>query len=108
MLQMAGLESSMATDNSLIVALEPLMTVILACLLLGRGLRELISGIRVALVGFALLTGINPQFVSQGLSPHHLGNLLMLLSLLGEAYILRWAENSFCVILQPQFLARRS
>jgi drug/metabolite transporter (DMT)-like permease len=86
LLQMTGLSSSRATDNSLIVALEPLMTVLLAWLVLKeRPTRVHFIAFGVALAGFALLTGLGPAAFSNGLEPHLLGNLLMLASLVGEA-----------------------
>jgi drug/metabolite transporter (DMT)-like permease len=85
-LQMTGLASSRATDNALIVAMEPLMTVALAWLILReRPSRINFIAFGVALAGFALLTGLTPAVLTQGLDAHFLGNLLLLLSLIGEA-----------------------
>jgi drug/metabolite transporter (DMT)-like permease len=84
--QMTGLASSRALDNSLIIAMEPLMTVLLAWLLLReRPARVHFVAFGIAILGFVLLTGLSPSTIGQGLDPHFLGNLLMLLSLLGEA-----------------------
>lgn len=86
LLQMTGLSASRATDNSLIIALEPLMTVLLAWLVLReRPTRIHFVAFGIALAGFALLTGFGPSSFSNGLAPHLLGNLLMLISLIGEA-----------------------
>jgi drug/metabolite transporter (DMT)-like permease len=78
LLQMTGLNSSTATDNALIVAMEPLFTVFAAWIFLGEGVSNiLLVSFFVALFGFVLLTGFVPgQFG---------GNMLILISLAGEA-----------------------
>lgn len=82
-LQLTGLAASEASDNALIVALEPLLTVVLARIFLGDILtkRDLI-GIVLALAGFFVLSG--PQSL-ENLSLKFLGNLALLFSLLGES-----------------------
>lgn len=77
LLQMTGLLKSQATDNALIVAMEPLFTVILARIFLG----EKLSSSMTAAFGLALLG----FFLMAGWDSHRVGNLLILVSLLGEA-----------------------
>jgi drug/metabolite transporter (DMT)-like permease len=86
LLQMTGLAASRAMDNSLIVAMEPMVTVGLAWLVL----REKLTWVQkiaffVAILGFALLTGLSPSRFSGGWDAHLIGNLLLLSSLIGEA-----------------------
>lgn len=85
LMQMIGLSTTRATDNALIIAMEPLITVILAWIFLKEGITFL-HGIAfaVALAGFALLTGITPGQLTQGWDGHYTGNLILLLSLCGE------------------------
>ena len=86
LLQMRGLAASFAADNALIVAMEPLITVFLVWLILGeRPSRLHLIAFFVALVGFALLTGMSPSSLTHGLDAHVFGDVLLLLSLLGEA-----------------------
>jgi drug/metabolite transporter (DMT)-like permease len=85
MTQMTGLYASHATENALIVAMEPLITVFLAWLIL----REAISWFHaaafvIALGGFALL-GAHSGSGSASEHAHLIGNILMLISLAGEA-----------------------
>jgi len=84
LLQLTGLAASRAVDNALIVAMEPLVTVVLAWLVL----REAISlfyafTFGLALFGFGLLTGVQPG--SAEWNGHLIGNLLILVSMGGEA-----------------------
>lgn len=92
-MQMTGLHASRATDNALIVAMEPLITVLLAWLVLGEVVRVFHwVAFAIALTGFALLAELTPGrlgllWASPG-SPegaHFLGNVLILVALLGEA-----------------------
>jgi drug/metabolite transporter (DMT)-like permease len=86
LLQMTGLQSSRATDNALIVAMEPLMTVALARLFIGEKLSQVHTiAFSLALTGFALLSGIHSGGFSAGGSAGLVGNLLMLTALIGEA-----------------------
>ena len=84
--QMSGLSISTATDNALIVAMEPLICVFLARIFLKEtlNLNHWISFV-VALLGFSLLIGISPGAREGKLDPELWGNLLLLLSLTGEA-----------------------
>lgn len=86
LLQMTGLQSSRATDNALIVAMEPLMTVALARIVIGERLsRAHYVAFGLALSGFALLSGIQSGVDFSGHSSNFVGNLLMLAALIGEA-----------------------
>ncbi len=85
-LQMSGLSSSHASDNALIIALEPMMTVLIAWIFLGERLtRAHLVAFGLALVGFALLAGLTPAGLANGWNSHLTGNLVLLLSLTGEA-----------------------
>lgn len=84
-LQFVGLNDSRATDNSLIIAIEPLVLVFLAWLIL----RERVSAMHgvsfaLSILGFCLLTGLTPSRLQSGLDSHLIGNLVLLVSLVGE------------------------
>lgn len=86
LLQMTGLNASFASENALIVAMEPLMTVLLAWLFLKERLtRGHVAAFSLAVTGFAMLSGFYPGGADQGWDPHLVGNLIILASLLGEA-----------------------
>jgi drug/metabolite transporter (DMT)-like permease len=86
LLQMTGLQSSRATDNALIVAMEPLMTVALARVVIGERLSQLhYFAFSLALTGFALLSGVLSGMDASGTPANFAGNLLMLTALIGEA-----------------------
>ncbi len=86
LLQMTGLQSSRATDNALIIAMEPLMTVALARIVIGEKLTQAhYFAFCLALSGFALLSGVSSGVVFSGGSSDFAGNLLMLTALIGEA-----------------------
>ena len=77
-IQMRGLSTSLATENAMIIGMEPLMTSFLAWLILKEKIdRTQLFGFALSLVGFSLLSGI--EFKSKS------GNFLILISLLGEA-----------------------
>jgi drug/metabolite transporter (DMT)-like permease len=83
--QLHGLQDSNATDNALIIAMEPLITVALAWMVL----RQKVSSsyllcFFMSLMGFTLLAGFSWGGLQMERS-HFLGNLLMLAALLGEA-----------------------
>jgi drug/metabolite transporter (DMT)-like permease len=88
LLQLTGLVASRATDNALIVAMEPLMTVVIAwAVLRDRVTRLHLLAFAIALAGFALLarpdgSELRPEVAWD---PHVVGNLVILLSLVGEA-----------------------
>lgn len=85
LLQLTGLNASRATDNALIIAMEPMMTVLLAWMILREKITlSYAATFGLALLGFTLLAGIS--FHGLELSPAHFwGNVIMLVSLLGEA-----------------------
>lgn len=91
LMQMKGLSLSRATDNAILIAIEPLITVALAALFLKERLsKRQIVAFGVAVLGFSLLSGLG--FSLQTTSPMlqgsvrsaALGNVLMVLSLVGE------------------------
>lgn len=89
LMTMTGLANSRATDNALIVAMEPLMAVALAWIFLKERL-GLLNGISfaVALAGFGLLSaghGEMGEAAGDGAIPLFWANLLLLVSLVGEA-----------------------
>lgn len=87
MMAMTGLHASHAVDNALIVAVEPLITVIIAWLILGERLRkDQFLGFVLALVGFVYLSGLNQHRLGENFSSHTLGNILLMLSLFGEGF----------------------
>lgn len=84
--QMTGLAASRATDNALIVAMEPLITVCLAWVFLRESLsRTTLFGIALAVAGFVLLSGVDGAVVRGFLDSQAIGNLVILASLFGEA-----------------------
>jgi drug/metabolite transporter (DMT)-like permease len=89
LLQLTGLHASRATDNALIVAMEPLFTVAAAWLFLRQALSLGVSlCFLLALIGFFFLAGVPLQGLG-GFSElgreHFIGNVVMLVSLIGEA-----------------------
>ncbi len=83
---MLGLSGTQATDSSLIIAMEPLITILLARVFLRERLsRFQILVFATAFLGFLLLSGLTPQGLGAGWSPHFGANLLLLFSLCGEA-----------------------
>jgi drug/metabolite transporter (DMT)-like permease len=86
LLQMLGLSGSRATDGALIIAMEPMIAVILAWLFLKERIsRFQLGAFGIALGGFSLLSGLSLERVSGGLDSRLGANLLLLLSLCGEA-----------------------
>jgi drug/metabolite transporter (DMT)-like permease len=85
LLQLTGLNHSRATDNALIIAMEPMMTVLMAWLFLKQAISLSYAGMFfVALLGVALLAGVSFGGLELGRA-HVFANFLMLISLLGEA-----------------------
>ena len=86
LLNMTGLLSSQATDNILIVSLEPLATVILARIFIGEAFYfyHFVSFV-LALTGFALLTELLPFSKARVIDAHMLGNLVLLLAVIAES-----------------------
>lgn len=87
-LQFTGLSTSRASENALIIAIEPLITVGMACLFLREKLSSrFLACLILALFGFFMLAGLDPAHgLAADLKDAHLiGNLLILCALLGEA-----------------------
>jgi drug/metabolite transporter (DMT)-like permease len=84
--QMTGLNVTHATDDSLIIAMEPLMTTFLGWLLL-RDRLSLIQALSfvAALFGFCLLSGLTSHPLNMGWSASLVGDVLILISLVGES-----------------------
>lgn len=85
-LQLQGLSTNQSIDNAVIIAMEPLFTVILAWIFL----REFINRFQLlafgaALIGFLLVSKFDWQAGSSFHDIQFLGFVLMLLSLWGEA-----------------------
>ncbi len=84
--QMVGLSGSLASENAIIIAIEPLMTAFLAWLVLREKVSSLqLLGFLFALMGFACLAGLGPNHLVRDPQYHLMGNLLILLSLVGES-----------------------
>jgi len=90
LLQLTGLHASRATDNALIIAIEPLITVGCAWLFLRQAISRGTSfSFILALIGFFFLAGLSLHGlidVTQGGREHFIGNVIMLVSLIGEAF----------------------
>lgn len=84
--QMTGLASSHASENSIIIAMEPLITVALAWIFLGErfGIKMTLI-FALALSGFAFLSDLLPWKGDRAFEGHIRGNVILLFSLLGEA-----------------------
>jgi len=92
-LQTTGLHASRATDNALIVALEPLMHVLVAWIVLGEKVAKRYQiAFFISLIGFSLLSGVNPETLSS-ISAHLIGNLLIASALLGEAVFTSFSKK---------------
>ena len=81
-----GLKKTGAVDNAILIALEPVVTVLLAAIFLGERLdRTQVVSFLASLLGFGFLSGLVTQPASQWLQdPSILGNLILVVSLLGE------------------------
>lgn len=80
LLQLWGLSSSQASENALVIAMEPLITVALAWIVLREPLRAAHgAGFALAIGGFLLLSG----WRSDGFG-FSVGNLLLVASMVGE------------------------
>lgn len=84
---LAGLHRTGAIDNALLIAMEPLVTVLLAILFLGERLsRAQFFSFTLALLGFGFLSGLAFTRPSQWFGePSIVGNLILVVSLAGEA-----------------------
>lgn len=86
LLNMKGLSLTRATDNALIIAMEPLMTILAARILVGERMSRIqMAGLMVAMYGFSLLSELTLSQISGGIGGSSLGNILILISLIGEA-----------------------
>jgi drug/metabolite transporter (DMT)-like permease len=93
LLQLNGLKASNATDNALIIAMEPLITVGLAAVFLKQRVSSShIVCFVMSMMGFGLLAGLSWNGLQLERS-HFIGNLLMLAALLGEAVYSSIAGN---------------
>lgn len=85
-LQLSGLASTQSIDNALIIAMEPMMTVLLGWVVLREGLnRSQWLSFAVAIFGFLLLARFDFRSFENLGNAHFLGSLMMLLALWGEA-----------------------
>lgn len=85
LLQLTGLNMSRATDNALIIAMEPMITILLAWILLREKVTfSYVLMLLTALVGVALLSGLPLSGSSS--SAFFWGDVIMLLSLFGEGF----------------------
>jgi drug/metabolite transporter (DMT)-like permease len=86
LLQFTGLQASRSVDNALIIALEPLMAVVMAWILLGEALeRRHWLSLGLAVIGFGFLSELTPDRLTRGWDSHLWGNVILLVSLSGEA-----------------------
>ncbi|MCM2322026.1 MAG: DMT family transporter [Oligoflexia bacterium] len=85
-LQMTGLSASRATDNALIIAMEPLITVLFAGLFLGERVTLRVgAAFLAAFAGFSLLSGLSFGGMDSFALGRLRGNATILLALFGEA-----------------------
>ncbi len=81
-----GLDQSLAIQNSFITGLEPVITILLAWLVLRERMRATQWIIlAVATAGFVLLSGMANRWVGLVATSYALGNLLLLVGMGGEA-----------------------
>ena len=86
LLQITGLKASQVSENALMIAIEPILTVVLALVLFQEKVKFLeFIGLMLSLLGFVLLSDLIHEMQTQSFSPHLMGNVLILCSLLGEA-----------------------
>lgn len=101
-LQMLGLSASQASENSLLVALEPLMTVAVAWVLLREPVRRYhLVSFAVALAGFGLLSGFHLSW-GRGSAGGLGGNLILACAVLADA-----GYSSFARKLMPAMEPRQ-
>lgn len=86
LLQASGLTLTQALDGALIIAMEPLITVILAWIFLRErmSLAQVLS-FAIAILGFAMLSGLAERSSFMQWDGKILGNLAVLAALFGEA-----------------------
>ena len=86
LLQLVGLTNSQSIDNAIVIAMEPLFTVILAWILLREKLTSLqVLAFAVALIGFLMVSQFNLSKGSPFQDWHFMGFFLMLMALWGES-----------------------
>lgn len=84
--QMKGLQMSRAVDGALIIAIEPLVSILAACVFLGERLkRHQIVGIALALIGTSVLTELTFEKLASFADARLVGNLIFMTSLFSEA-----------------------
>jgi drug/metabolite transporter (DMT)-like permease len=85
-LYMSGLFASRATDSTLLTVMEPLGAVFLAWVFLGESIswRHFVSFV-LATLGFFLLSGISLDRSVPLLNGHLIGNLLIVVAIVGES-----------------------
>jgi drug/metabolite transporter (DMT)-like permease len=83
---LAGLKKTGAVDNAILIALEPMVTVALAAIFLAERLdRVQVLSFVISLLGFSFLSGLATQPMGTwATDPSILGNLILVVSLLGE------------------------
>ena len=78
-MQYLGLERSTATANSLIVAIEPLIAVLLARIFLAESItRRQVFALALSISGFLLLSNLKPNNLVESLAIFSIGNLFFL------------------------------
>lgn len=84
--QMKGLQLSRAVDGALIIAIEPLVSILAACLFLGERLKRTQTfGIALALIGTSVLTELTWTKLASFADARLVGNLIFMTSLFSEA-----------------------
>jgi drug/metabolite transporter (DMT)-like permease len=85
-LQFVGLETTQAMDNSILIATEPLITVVLAWAILGeRMTRDHWISMGIAITGFFLFSGLFGRFAGEGAGfSLSFGMILLVLAQVGE------------------------
>ncbi|MBI3557974.1 MAG: DMT family transporter [Deltaproteobacteria bacterium] len=98
--QMTGVHLSRAIDSSLMIALEPLVTIFAACLMLGERLRAVqFISLGLAVCGAGILTDVTWAKLISFSDPRMVGNSIFLISTL--------SESAYSTIAKP-VLNRRS
>ncbi len=86
LLQLVGLTTSQSMDNAIVIAMEPLFTVLLAWVLLREALTALqMIAFGIALAGFLLVSGFSLSNGSPFEDMHFMGFFLMTMALWGES-----------------------
>lgn len=99
-LQMVGISKTRAIDGTLMIATEPLLTVVAACFILRERLKwEQLASIALALVGICVVTELTWEKLKSFSDVRLIGNLIVLSSMLSEA--------AYSIVAKPA-LERRS